>query len=94
MIAADGQHSTMGDRAFLNHENVGRSSADVSQADAEFAFVRTKHRIGAGQRFEDRVVHVYSGAIHGGDNVLSGRVAAVIMWTRTSSRVAIMPSGS
>ncbi len=72
MIAADGNHGGVNDRAFLEDDQAGRSGAQVHQADAELALIGAQHSIGAGQRLEDGVVHVHACAVHRGDHVLRG----------------------
>ncbi len=70
VIAADRDDAGVDDHSFEVHDEVGRSGADINQADAEFALVGLKHGIGAGKRFEDGIVHVNAGAIYSGDDVL------------------------
>ena len=70
MVAADGNDCGVCDCTFLKDDKAGGTGAQIGEADAEFAFVGAQDGIGAGQRFEDRVVHVDSGAVHGGDHVL------------------------
>src|SRR5271165_7488521 len=72
MISAYGNNSSERDRALLEDDEFGRARADVGEADAEFALVGAQHRVGGGQRFEDGVIDVDSGFVHGGDYVLRG----------------------
>ena len=70
VIAANGHHAGMRHRAVVEHGNVGGTGADVGHADAEFALVGAEDGIGAGERFEDGVVHVDAGAVQRRHHVL------------------------
>ncbi len=65
-----GIRTGMNHHAFVVHDQVGRSRANIDQADAKFALIGLQHRVGAGQRFEDGVVNVNAGAVQRRDHVL------------------------
>src|SRR5207302_1442101 len=56
---------------FQKHNQAGRARAPVGQTNTHFSLVGTQHGIRAGQRLEDRVIHMNAGAIHGGYDILS-----------------------
>ncbi len=60
----------MDDDAFLHHDHIGRTGADVGKADAQLALVAAQNGVGRGQRFEDGIVHVNARAVERGDDVL------------------------
>ena len=65
-----GMTAGIGDRAFLEDDEVGGTGADVGEANAQFALIGAQHGVGAGQRLEDGVVDMNAGAVHSGDDVL------------------------
>ena len=70
VVATDRDRAGVNHHAFVVHDQVGRSGADVDQANAQLALVGLQHGVGAGQRFEDGVVHVDAGAVQRRDHVL------------------------
>ena len=75
MVSADRNCAGVNHHAFVVHDEVGRSGANVGQADAQFALVGLQHGVGAGQRFEHGVVNVNAGAVRRRDYVLRRRGA-------------------
>ena len=63
----------MDHRAFVDDDQIGRSRPNVHQADAQFAFIGSKHSIGIRQRLEDCVVDLNTAAIDGAYHVLRSR---------------------
>ena len=57
-----GNYEELGE-LLMEDGKLGRAGANISEADAEIAFVVAKNGVGAGQRLENRVVNVHARAI-------------------------------
>src|SRR5271166_826839 len=73
VVTANGNRSGVNYDTLVEYDEVGRSSADVGEADSEFALVGLQDGISAGERLVHSVVHMNAGTIGGGDNVLCRR---------------------
>src|SRR5437867_3927964 len=58
VVAAERQDGRVPDRAVAEERDVGRSTADVHDDDAEFLLVLVQDSVTGGQRLEDDVVHL------------------------------------
>src|SRR5437899_7570912 len=70
VVAAERQDGRVPDRAVTEERDVGRSTADVHDDDAEFLLVLVQDSVTGGQRLEDDVVHGETRTIHRADEVL------------------------
>ena len=76
VIAADADDGRVPEAAALVDGDVGRPAADVDQRDAELLLVVGQHRLAGGELLDDRLGHRDAGAVHAGDDVLGGALAA------------------
>src|SRR5207302_6579551 len=70
VIATDGNDGGVRNRALLVDDHVSGTGAQVGKTNTQFSFIRPQYRVGASQRLEHRVIHVNTGAVHGGYHVL------------------------
>src|SRR5581483_9138105 len=70
VIASDGNHASVSHAAVLENDKVCRARANVRQTRAHLAFIRSQDSIGASQRLENGVIHVYARAINRGHDIL------------------------
>ena len=56
LVAGDRQHGGVADRAATEHRDVGRTGADVDQADAEIALVGQQRRVARREVLQDQLV--------------------------------------
>ena len=94
MVAAHGNCGRMCDCSLRGTRSTQWSRRPGRQGRHPVRARRAQHGIRAGQRFKDGIVHMDAGAVHSANDILRGVAAAVTICTRTSRRVAIMPSGS
>src|SRR3989441_10618688 len=64
VVAAERQDGRVPDRAVAEERDVGRSTADVHDDDAEFLLVLVQDSVTGGQRLEDDVLHGETRTIH------------------------------
>ena len=70
VIATDWNDRGVRNRALLEDNHVSGTGAQVGKTNTQFSFIRPQYRVGASQRLEHRVIHVNTGAVHGGYHVL------------------------
>src|SRR5277367_3668324 len=75
MVSADGDRASVNHYAFVVHDEVGGSGADVGETDSELALVGLENGVGAGEGFEHGVIDVNAGAVRRGHDVLGSRGA-------------------
>ena len=93
--AADRQHGGVIDRAVDEDRDVGRAAADVGHEHAELLLGIGQGRLGRGQRADDHLVDLDAGADRRTcDRFWTDVAAPATMWVSTSSRTALIPSGS
>src|SRR6185437_16360232 len=76
VIAANGNHSGVGDSALIENDDFGGTGADIDEANTQLALIAIQGGIGTAERLEDNIVHVKAGAIGGSNQALrrsSGR---------------------
>src|SRR5476651_1891537 len=70
VVATDGNHSCVGYHAVAIDDHVRGACADIGKTYAQLFFVGTQSGVGRHQAFINHVVHVQSGAVGSGNNVL------------------------
>ncbi|EKE17996.1 MAG: hypothetical protein ACD_10C00176G0002 [uncultured bacterium] len=76
LIAGDGNHRGIANRALRPDGNIRCAAADIDQADAKILFIFGEHRVAGSQRLQHQIIDFEAAAPDAFDNILRRRNSA------------------